>query len=121
MTDKNDKEAFIPFYTPIDIPPPPAPMMKQDLNRLRNAIHNEAGITKEEIRGYVQEAVKSLVDKRVQQLLPDKVSMEKLVDESIRDRGTFFWSESEDKFSSEIVDKVSKILAKKIKVEVKTK
>lgn len=93
---------------------------KQDLNRLRNAIHNEAGITKQEIREMVEEAVKHLVDKRVKQLLPDKLSMDNLVDEAIKDR-SLYWYEKEHDFDDRVVDKVAKILAKKIIISVETK
>lgn len=93
---------------------------KQDLNRLRNAIHNEVGVTKQEIRDMVEEAVKHLVDKQVKQLLPDKVSMDKMVDDAVRDR-TLVWRNSEQEFNDSIELLVAKILAKKIRVSVETR
>lgn len=94
---------------------------RQDLNRLRNAIHNEAGVTKQEIREMVEQAVKHIVEKKVKQMLPDEASVTRLVDQAIEERSLYYWNDSQQKFSLEVVDSVSKILAKKIKIEVKTK
>lgn len=93
---------------------------KQDMNRLRNAIHNEAGVTKEEIRQMVQDAVERLVDKRVKQLLPDKLSMDNLVDQAIKDR-SLYWYSKERGLDDRIISEVSKIISKKIKINVECK
>lgn len=90
---------------------------KQDLNRLRNAIHNEAGITKEEIREMVQQAVEHLVDKRVKQLLPDEVSMDKMVDSAIKNR-SLYWLSKEEAFDDRVIREVAKILAKKVDLKL---
>ena len=93
---------------------------KQDMNRLRNAIHNEAGVTKEEIRQMVQDAVEHLVDKRVKQLLPDKLSMDNLVDQAIKDR-SLYWYDKEKFLDERIISKVSQLLMNKIKVSLEVK
>lgn len=93
---------------------------KQDMNRLRNAIHNEAGVTKEEIRQMVQDAVEHLVDKRVKQLLPDKLSMDNLVDQAIKDR-SLYWYNKEKYLDERIISKVSQLLMNKIKVSLEVK
>lgn len=95
-------------------------MDKQNMNRLRNAIHNEVGVTKEEIREMVQQAVEHLVDKRVKQLLPDELSMDRMVDKAIKDR-SLYWYNKEQHFDDRVVDKVAKILAKKIVLKVEAK
>jgi hypothetical protein len=92
--------------------------LPQDLNRLRNAIHNEAGITKQEIREMVESAVKSLVDKRVKQLLPDELSLDRLVDAAILNRSLYWSSRPESPFNDVIEKRVAQILASKLKVEV---
>ncbi len=97
------------------------PLPKQDLNRLRNAIHNEVGVTKQEIREMVQEAVRHIVEKKVKQMLPDEASVTRLVDEAIEERSLYYWKQDKDRFSSDVCDSVAKILAKKIKIEVKAK
>lgn len=95
-------------------------MNKQDMNRLRNAIHNEAGVTKEEIRQMVQDAVEHLVDKRVKQLLPDKLSMDNLVDQAIKDRSAY-WYDKEKYLDERVISKVSNLLMKKIKMSLEVK
>lgn len=90
---------------------------KQDMNRLRNAIHNEAGVTKQEIREMVEEAITHLVDKRVKQLLPDTLSMDRLVDDAIKDRA-LYWYDKEKFLDERIISKVSQIIAKKIIVNI---
>lgn len=95
-------------------------MDKQNMNRLRNAIHNEAGVTKEEIRKMVQQAVEHLVNKKVKQLLPDELSMDSMVDRAIKDR-SLYWYSKEQHFDDRVVDKVAKILAKKIVLKVEAK
>jgi len=116
---KDTEEPFIPFKQDLDIPPPP--MMKQDMNRLRNAIHNEAGVTKQEIRDMVEQAVKHIVEKKVKQLLPDQASVDKMVDRAIEERSLYYWKSDGAKFASEIQDTVAKLLVKKLNIEVKTK
>lgn len=93
---------------------------KQDLNRLRNAIHNEAGVTKQEIREMVEQAVEHLVDKRVKQLLPDTASMDRLVDKAIQTR-VANWYRKPTGFNENIEDKVARELLKKFKVTVEAK
>lgn len=94
------------------------PLPKQDLNRLRNAIHNEVGVTKQEIREMVEEAVKHVVEKKIKQMLPDKPSMTKLVDDAIKERSLYFWGKDEA-FWSSVQSKVATKLANKFEVDVK--
>lgn len=93
---------------------------RQDMNRLRNAIHNEAGITKQEIRDMVEKSIESLVEKRVKQLLPDQLSMDSLVDKAIKDR-SLYWYSKERGLDDRIIREVSGIIAKKIKISVEVK
>lgn len=108
-------EFHLTFFEATDL------LERQDLNRLRNAIHNEAGVTKQEIRDMVEQAVTHLVEKRVKQLLPDKISLDKMVDKAIEERSLYYWNDDGKRFSSEIADNVSKRLIKKISIDVKVK
>lgn len=90
---------------------------KQDLNRLRNAIYNEVGITKQEIREMVEASIESLVDKRVKQLLPDEVSMNKMVDEAVKSR-SLFWHAKEEVFDDRVIKAVAQILYKKVDLKL---
>ena len=109
-----------PIYHEINKYIGPRAIHKQDLNRIKNALHNEAGITKEEIRTAVELAVKKTVEKKVLQLLPDEVSVNRLIDAAIEERTLYYWGKR-DQFNKNIEDKVAAILAKKIKLEVKAK
>ena len=92
-------------------------MNKQDLNRLRNAIHNEVGITKQEIREMVEKAVEHLVDKRVKQLLPDKITMDKMVDDAIKSR-SLYWLSKEEAFDDRVIKEVARLLYKKVDLKL---
>lgn len=94
---------------------------KQDLNRLRNAIYNEVGVTKQDIRDMVEESIKSLVEKRVKQLLPDEVSVTKMVDAAVIERSLYYWNDDDETFNKSIEEQVAKILAKKIELNVNVK
>lgn len=90
---------------------------KQDLNRLRNAIHNEVGITKQEIREMVEEAVKHLVEKRVKQLLPDEVTMDKMVDDAVKNR-SMYWLSKEEAFDDRVINAVAHLLHKQVDLKL---
>ena len=93
---------------------------KQDLNRLRNAIHNEVGITKQEIREMVEEAVERLVDKRFKQIFPTEVSLERMVDEAVRKR-SYYWGETDEQLNDKVVDKMARLLVSKLKINLEKK
>jgi len=88
-------------------------MSKQDLNRLRNAIHNEAGVTKQEIREMVEKAVEHLVEKRVKQLIPDEVTMNALVDKAVKSR-SLYWLSKEEAFDDRVINAVARLLYKQV-------
>lgn len=93
---------------------------KQLLNRFRNAIHNEAEITKQDIRDMVEKAVEHLVDKRVKQLLPDQIAMDRLIDKAIQSRVSA-WYKKPTGFNENIEKRVATELSKKIKINVESK
>lgn len=95
----------------------PNKMNKQDLNRLRNAIHNEAGVTKQEIREMVEKAVEHLVEKRVKQLLPDKVTMDAMVDEAVKKR-SMYWLSKEEAFDDRVIKAVASLLYKQVDLKL---
>lgn len=80
---------------------------------------NKEEIKKNELE-LQKQAVEHLVDKRVKQLLPDELSMDKMVDQAIKDR-SLYWYSKEQHFDDRVVDKVAKILAKKIVLKVEAK
>jgi len=90
---------------------------KQDLNRLRNAIYNEVGITKQEIRDMVEASIESLVDKRVKQLLPDELSMDNLIDKAVKSR-SLYWLSKEEAFDDRVIKAVAQILYKKVDLKL---
>lgn len=90
---------------------------KQDLNRLRNAIYNEVGITKQEIREMVEASIQSLVEKRIKQLLPDEVSMNKMVDDAVKNR-SLYWLSKEEAFDDRVIKAVAQILYKKVDLKL---
>jgi Ribonuclease G/E len=92
-------------------------MDKQDLNRLRNAIHNEAGVTKQEIREMVEKAVEHLVDKKVKQLIPDEVTMDAMVDKAIKSR-SLYWLSKEEAFDDRVINEVARLLYKQVDLKL---
>lgn len=93
---------------------------KQDLNRLRNAIHNEVGITKQEIREMVEEAVERIVDKRFKQIFPTEVSLDRMVDEAVRKR-SHYWGKTDEQLNDKVVDKMARLLVSKLKINLEKK
>lgn len=92
---------------------------------LKNHIHNTLEITKEEIRGMVQDAIYKIVERRVDVLLVDKINLDRLVDKTIRMKITernYFWGESEDSLDDYIKKEVVRKLMSgvKLKVEIAT-
>lgn len=94
-----------------------------DYSRFKNHLHNTLKITKEDIRGMVEKAVYKVVERKVEVMLADKYTAQRIVDRAINERLTrnnMFWHKDNelDKYiKNAVVDK----LLNGIKLEVSVK
>lgn len=65
----------------------------------------------------VEKAVEHLVEKRVKQLIPDKVTMDAMVDEAVKNR-SMYWLSKEEAFDDRVIKAVASLLYKQVDLKL---
>lgn len=84
----------------------------------KNHLHNTLGITKQQIREMTDKAVYKIVERRVEIMLRDVMSLDRIVDDAIRNRTFSLWGESEDSLDDRIKKEIVAQLLDGVKLKV---
>lgn len=87
----------------------------------KNHLHNTLEITKEDIRKMVEASVEKIVERKIDTIFPDKVSLENHVKWIIKGKGDNWWYESEDNFDDWVKREVVRELLRGVKLGVEVK
>ena len=98
------------------------PNPESNYTQLKNHLHNTLELNKSDIRNMVGEAVEDIVNRRLDVLFTDKYdsmyTMQRIIDETIRDKSMSWWGQSEDTLDDYIKKAVVRELLSGVKLKV---
>ena len=96
-------------------------MVNKEYIALKNLIHNELGISKEDIKSLVEQAVKSEVESFIKRYFQqNEKNLNDLAERTVKsflDKAKFEYSYST--FQNNFIKEVSKVISKKIELKIK--